>query len=556
MDLPALPARRRIAGSVWAVLMVKNEIDVVERTIRHLLNQGVDGVLVADNGSTDGTLERLQHLAREDARVFVGLDREPAYYQAAKMDYLARAAARAGADWITPVDADELWFGGEGRLVDALRSASGSIAVAEIHNAFPNSSSSEQDLWRIDVQPARLQKVAFRFARLARLHHGNHAVDRLGQPRRLLYILHLPWRSREQFVRKVRAGARALTLAKGAQGVSGGDHWRDLNALTEDQLNDAWLALIDGHGDERMEWRPVGKLVPVRSLSVSEWAELLPQANEPSSGEGRQPMLGEVSMSNVRIYTRSMSDQLYWKAASFMPDESVIPRTRVLGSTALGFLLDAIADPSADIVVSIDEDAYLTDPDRLFALIDRVRSDGVALCGMPDGGVCPHRYFNPRSINPFFAIINSAMIRESIASREFEGQDVESTGLLDGHPRNLLRHRYQLGEHEPFDQLLVWIAENYPTLYLDASEHADGLTTVLQDPDSNPFLLHTWFTREYMRDPFHTRRINAIISEAHALNPSGEGISRWERLVTERKLLEYNLARRIYIRLKTRYKLV
>ena len=61
LDLPSLPRLPRPAPghprreSVWAVTMVRNEADIIGTTVRHLLAQDVDGILVADNGCTDDT---------------------------------------------------------------------------------------------------------------------------------------------------------------------------------------------------------------------------------------------------------------------------------------------------------------------------------------------------------------------------------------------------------------------------------------------------------------------------------------------------------------------
>ena len=61
MDLPALPHHR----GVWAVAMVRNEADVIETSLRHLVAQGVEHILVVDNMSEDGTPAVLSRLAAE-----------------------------------------------------------------------------------------------------------------------------------------------------------------------------------------------------------------------------------------------------------------------------------------------------------------------------------------------------------------------------------------------------------------------------------------------------------------------------------------------------------
>lgn len=47
-----------MSGGVCAVMLVKDESDIIETTIRHLLWH-VDEVIVADNMSTDGTYDIL-----------------------------------------------------------------------------------------------------------------------------------------------------------------------------------------------------------------------------------------------------------------------------------------------------------------------------------------------------------------------------------------------------------------------------------------------------------------------------------------------------------------
>lgn len=271
MDLPRLPTSRRQRGSVWAVAMVKNEADIIGQTIDHLLGQGVDGVLVVDNNSTDATPEVLASRA-DGERVFIGQDAEPAYFQAQKMRYLARWASKAGAEWIVPFDADEWWYGVDESLAATLRASTTPIVAAVIHNAFPSPStaSMSEPGWRVDCKPARLEKVAYRVHPVAALHHGNHGVSRPGRTSRPLRILHFPWRSRAQFHSKVAIGSAAIEMTGPRAPGGGGDHWRDLGRATA-ELDHIWVAMLAGQGDSRLEWGPGGELVDIDPKQWSDW---------------------------------------------------------------------------------------------------------------------------------------------------------------------------------------------------------------------------------------------------------------------------------------------
>lgn len=269
-ELPPLPRRRRQAGEIWAIFMVKNEADVIAHTIRHAIAQGVNHVLVVDNGSTDGTLEILHGLAAS-LPVHIGYDREVAYYQSEKMTYLTRWAGRRGADWVIPMDADEFWFASESTLGQYLRSTSADLLEAEMFNLFPtqaNPTPSGLDAeLRFDHARHILGKTALRTHPLAWLSMGNHHGLRPGLTAGGLYIAHLPWRSEEQFVRKVRQGAAALAAAKGLEEHVGG-HWRKQAELEDADAHQAWLRLLDGVGDDSLGWYPKG---PFHTLQVSSW---------------------------------------------------------------------------------------------------------------------------------------------------------------------------------------------------------------------------------------------------------------------------------------------
>jgi hypothetical protein len=245
-----LPATTRTAG-VWAVAMVRNESDIIATTVGHLLDEDVTRVVVVDNGSTDDTIDVLRAL--DDPRLVIGRDREPGYYQAAKMTELSRWAARHGADWVMPFDADELWSAPTSTLGRHLATCPATVARADIHNAFR---SEDPHQWRVERDADPMRKVAFRPHRLAILDTGNHWVSRPGDVCTGLALLHLPWRSREQLVGKLRQGAAAIAAVDGA--VDWGGHWQRHGSDADEHLYRLWDELSAGRPVPTLSWSPSG----------------------------------------------------------------------------------------------------------------------------------------------------------------------------------------------------------------------------------------------------------------------------------------------------------
>lgn len=270
MTLPPIRRAPRRHGEVWAVTMVKNELDVLPQVLDHLEAQGVARILVADNGSSDGTAEMLVERSRH-GRVMVATDREPAYYQAVKMSLLARAAWRGGADWVVPFDADEFWFGRGVPLVEALRGTEGEIVTASIYNIFPRADGTVA----LDPVPARLTKVAFRSHPFTQVSQGNHTVLRptlappvLPPP---LRIAHYPWRSLGQLRRKVTGGTKAYAATD--MGDTMGGHWRRADALDDDGLRHLWEAIEAGANPlpVDLDWVPSGRSVDLDPRGWDSW---------------------------------------------------------------------------------------------------------------------------------------------------------------------------------------------------------------------------------------------------------------------------------------------
>lgn len=271
-ELPDLPKKRRQANEIWAIFLVKNEVDVLGHTLRHAFEQGVDRALVVDNGSTDRTVELVQEMAR-DFDIVLGHDHEVAYYQSHKMTYLARWASARGAGWIVPTDADEFWFAENTTVGNFLRSTSNDIVEAQLFNLFPTPSQPEahglEGTLRFDHTKHVLGKTALRGHPMAWLGMGNHFGVRPGTTGGGLFIAHVPWRNRAQYARKVRQGAAALASTDLEEHLGG--HWRRLGESDEAQLDENWSALLDGVPDGRDGWNPVGPFSMVTAFDWKTW---------------------------------------------------------------------------------------------------------------------------------------------------------------------------------------------------------------------------------------------------------------------------------------------
>jgi glycosyltransferase involved in cell wall biosynthesis len=225
--------------TTFGIAMVRDEADIVEHTVSQMLTQ-VDRVIVADNGSVDGTREILERLD-----VTVVDDPDPAYYQSRKMTTLAHLAAAQGAEWVVAFDADEFWYSPFGRIADILKAHEGAVATAAIfdHRATAVDPSGGDPLermgWRL-TEPLPLHKIACRPILRATITQGNHSAhyETLAPLEGQIVIRHFPIRSIEQMIRKARNGGKAYEATDLPEDAGG--HWRGWNRLTDEQIADVF----------------------------------------------------------------------------------------------------------------------------------------------------------------------------------------------------------------------------------------------------------------------------------------------------------------------------
>ena len=238
---------------IVAVMMVRDEADVLPYTLRGLLKQGADHVIVADNLSTDRTPDILANAERENpGRFTVQQDDEVGYYQADKMTALAHQAAELGASWVWPCDADEYFYARGGTVADFLAGTDLDVVGAQVYDHIATDDDDPTDpnpftriRWRRQA-PQRMAKVLFRPHPDMRVHMGNHDVDHPGEKGTGLFARHYQYRSFEQMVRKLTNGREAYEATDLHEMY--GTHWREGGARSTDEHHVEWRRLCEEPG--------------------------------------------------------------------------------------------------------------------------------------------------------------------------------------------------------------------------------------------------------------------------------------------------------------------
>jgi hypothetical protein len=176
-----------------AVSIVKNEADIIEPFVRHTL-AWADHHLVFDHDSTDGTREILGALRREGLPVTLYTDDALGNLQQARSNHLARLAVeKSGADWVLPLDADEVLIGpGRTGLEKALAaSPPGRPASLRLLNYYPTDADRDDEanpllrLQHCQATPSATKKILLPAALVRDPHlaagKGNHALLRGGE---------------------------------------------------------------------------------------------------------------------------------------------------------------------------------------------------------------------------------------------------------------------------------------------------------------------------------------------------------------------------------------
>jgi hypothetical protein len=175
-------------------------------------------------------------------------------------------------------------------------------------------------------------------------------------------------------------------------------------------------------------------------------------------------------------------------------------------------------------IVYVDEDCFVYDSAALRGLMAYMEENEYACCGVPDGGAIVHRRHNPIACNPFFLVINKQLISSALA-----GSSLDVIGGWRWRPelaqyvapfvgQNGIPFDYE-SQFEPYYGFFYWLwSQGLKILYLNARswpEEREEITTQVLGISGTPFILHTWYSREFARP--RQRAMRAGIAFARAL---------------------------------------
>jgi len=255
---------------IHGLCLVKNEADILRQSL-HAARAWCDAVYVFDNGSTDGTWELVQELAREDPAIVPWKQEAVPFHNNLRTQIYHAFADRAQAgDWWVRLDADEFYIDDPCEFLNRVPASTGCVWFVVVSYYF-----STEEARRYHADPGQFaddvpitEKCRHYFTHWSEVRFVRHEVtapwDSLkAWPRKVIAgqvrahpqrirCRHFPYRSPAQIER------RLATRAAGALSGTGFRHERVKNWRTSVELlvtqQRRWPDFEFVSNEHEMEW--------------------------------------------------------------------------------------------------------------------------------------------------------------------------------------------------------------------------------------------------------------------------------------------------------------
>lgn len=232
-------------NKVFALMLVKNEEDIIGYNIEYLQTQDIDHIIIADNLSTDKTPLILEELAKKFGNITIIKDTNPAHIQGKKTTKMMHMAAEMGATHICPIDADEIWFSNDPQrtLGEMVKSSDNVIFDVKPIEVRPQKELEEGEnplevMNHFVFNCGTGHNIAFSYHKNCFIGDGNHSV--INHPGKKvagkISFLHYPYRSVKQIISKFKKGKESLEKAGYSKAI--GAHWHNYGAMSDEKLRD------------------------------------------------------------------------------------------------------------------------------------------------------------------------------------------------------------------------------------------------------------------------------------------------------------------------------
>ena len=258
---------KKLGRRLIMTLLVKNEDDIVDETIKFHLNSGVDFIIATNNNSTDKTRDIL--LKYQERGVLELIDEAGENFDQVKwVDRMIRIAIdKYKADWIINVDADEFWYSRYGNLKLAMPEPKDFNVVYISCLQIMHSNENDEGQFKIPLNVKGHCMHNWKCFHTANGYEliagGNHHVKmKKGFEKRYLtsdvFVFHFWVRSYEQYERKVINTFEAIEkgVRDGVHSVDFGSHIRAHYKLyQEGKLREIYDSMLVGSNKDVIDNR-------------------------------------------------------------------------------------------------------------------------------------------------------------------------------------------------------------------------------------------------------------------------------------------------------------